>query len=72
MYIVFKSVYIHFFFFFVLDSFLCSIRKYGEERPMCICKDMDHMLIMVCPAGHMLIMVCPAGHMLIMVCPACH
>ena len=25
--------YIHFFFLFVLDSFLCRIRKYGEERP---------------------------------------
>ena len=33
---------------FVHDSFLCSIRKYG----MCMCKDMDHMLIMVCLVGH--------------------
>ena len=33
---------------FVHDSFLCSIRKYG----MCMCKDMDQMLIMVCLAGH--------------------
>ena len=51
MCIVFKSVYIHFF-LFVHDSFLCSIRKYGKQRPMCMCKDMDHMLIMVCPAGY--------------------
>ena len=51
MCIVFKSVYIHLF-LFVLDSFLCSIRKYGKQRPMCMCKDMDHMLIMVCPAGY--------------------
>ena len=51
MYIVFKSVYIHFF-LFVRESFLCSIRKYDEERPMCMCKDMDYMLVMVCPAGH--------------------
>ena len=32
----FKNVYIHFF-LFVHDSFLCSIRKYGEERPICAC-----------------------------------
>ena len=36
MCIVFKSVYIHFF-LFVHDSFLCCIRKYGEERPICAC-----------------------------------
>ena len=54
MCIVFKSVNIHFFFLFLHDCFLCSIRKYmyDEERPMCMCKDMDHMLIMVCLAGH--------------------
>ena len=51
MCIVFKSVYIDFF-LFVLDSFFSRITKYGEERPMCMCKDMDHMLIMVCLAGH--------------------
>ena len=39
MCIVFK---IHPFFFF-----LYSIRKNDEERPVCMCKDMDHMLIMV-------------------------
>ena len=51
MCIVFKSVYSHFF-LFVHDSFFCSIRKYGKQRPMCMCNDMDHMLIMVCPAGY--------------------
>ena len=45
MCIVFK---IHpIFFLFVLDSFFCSIRVHD-----CLCKNMDHMLIMVCPAGH--------------------
>ena len=54
MCIVFKSVYIHFFLFVHDFFFVCSIRKYmyDEERPMCMCKDRVHMLIMVCLADH--------------------
>ena len=49
MCIVFKSVYIHFF-LFVQDSFLCSIWKYMYDEERLMCKDMVHMLIMVCLA----------------------
>ena len=40
MCIVFKSI--HPFFLFVHNSFLCSIRKYGEERPICACVKTRH------------------------------
>ena len=44
--------YIHFFFFLYLILSCAVLENMVRKCPMCMCKDMDYMLIMVCPAGH--------------------
>ena len=49
---IFFLGYIHFFFFLYLILFCAGLENMVRKGPMCICKDMDYMMIMVCPAGH--------------------
>ena len=35
-----------------LTPFCAVLENMVRKGPMCMCKDMDYMLIMICPAGH--------------------
>ena len=54
LYLIMCIVKIHpfFFFFLYLILFCAVLENMVRKSPMCMCKDMDYMLIMVCPAGH--------------------